>query len=504
MDSNSFNASTTAPSPAQSNGQAAVATGPTVTVIPGDGIGPECVDAAVAIINATGVNITWDEHHAGERVFAAGVASGVPAATIDSINRNRCVLKGPLGTPVGYGEKSANVTLRKLFETYANVRPVRELPGVHTRYSGAGVDLVVVRENVEDLYAGIEHMQSDDVAQCLKVISAKGSEKIVRLAFEYARSEGRRSVACATKANIMKFTEGEVKRTFERIANEYPDIESWHVIIDNACHQLVKKPEQFDVIVTTNMNGDIMSDLTSALVGGLGFAPSANLGNGIAIFEAVHGSAPKYAGKDVINPTAVILSGVMMLKHLGFADAALDVEHAVLTTLAEGGLTGDVVGYDTGLSTSEYTMRIIGNLGKRVDGWVVRTPKPLTMPQVPRDLVLRPATSKEVVGADIFIDSALAPEVLGPKLEQACSVSPLKLKMISNRGTKVYPEGNANIDLVAVHRCRFVTRNAALPATFDDALSLARLINEQVEVCHIERLLRLDGADGFSKAQGED
>jgi len=191
-----------------------------VTVIPGDGIGPECVQATIDVIDATGVGIDWIERHAGERVFRQGVASGVPQETIDSISQTRVVLKGPLGTPVGFGEKSANVTLRKLFETFANIRPVRELPGVTTPYTGQGIDLVVVRENVEDLYAGIEHMQTPDVAQCLKLISAKGSEKIVRLAFEFARAEGRRSVACATKANIMKLTEGELKRTYERIAPE--------------------------------------------------------------------------------------------------------------------------------------------------------------------------------------------------------------------------------------------------------------------------------------------
>jgi len=474
-----------------------------VTVIPGDGIGPECVAAAVEIINATGVGIDWVERHAGERVFKQGIASGVPQDTIDSINSTRVVLKGPLGTPVGFGEKSANVTLRKLFETFANIRPVRELPGVVTPYTGQGIDLVVVRENVEDLYAGIEHMQTPDVAQCLKLISAKGSEKIIRTAFEFARSEGRQSLACATKANIMKLTEGEVKRTFERIAPEYPDIKSWHVIIDNCAHQLVKKPGQFDVIVTTNMNGDIISDLTSALVGGLGFAPSANLGNGIAIFEAVHGSAPKYAGKDVINPTAVILSSVMMLKYLGEFEAAAAIEHAVLTTLLDGKLTGDVVGYDKGVKTSEYTKAVIKNLGRKADGWKVRTAKPIKMPQLSRDQVFRPAKTKEVVGADIFVESAVVPAELGPALEAIAAQAPLKLKMISNRGTKVYPDGNPNIDCVSQHRCRFVTRSGT-PIAFDEALALARRINEKHEVCHIERLLRIDGADGFTKAQGED
>jgi len=474
-----------------------------VTVIPGDGIGPECVAAAVEIVNATGVGIDWIERHAGERVFKQGIASGVPQDTIDSINSTRVVLKGPLGTPVGFGEKSANVTLRKLFETFANIRPVRELPGVATPYSGQGIDLVVVRENVEDLYAGIEHMQTPDVAQCLKLISAKGSEKIIRTAFEFARSEGRQSLACATKANIMKLTEGEVKRTFERIAPEYPDIKSWHVIIDNCAHQLVKKPAQFDVIVTTNMNGDIISDLTSALVGGLGFAPSANLGNGIAIFEAVHGSAPKYAGKDVINPTAVILSSVMMLKYLGEFEAAAAIEHAVLTTLLDGKLTGDVVGYDKGVRTSDYTKAVIKNLGRKAEGWKVRTSKPIKMPELSRNQVFRAAKTKEVVGADIFVESAIVPAELGPALEAIAAQAPLKLKMISNRGTKVYPDGNPNIDCVSQHRCRFMTRSGS-PIAFDDALALARRINEKHEVCHIERLLRIDGADGFTKAQGED
>ena len=331
----------------------------TVTLIPGDGIGPECVVAAQRILEAAGAPIEWDTQEAGAEVFKKGLPSGVPAETMDSIARTKVALKGPLETPVGFGEKSANVTLRKLFETYANVRPVREMPGVKTPYSGRGVDLVVVRENVEDLYAGIEYMQTPGVAECLKLISVKGSEKIVRFAFEYARSEGRESVACATKANIMKMTEGTVKRVFEQAAPDYPDIESWHVIIDNCAHQLVKRPEQFDVIVTTNMNGDIISDLSSALIGGLGYAPSANIGNEIAIFEAVHGSAPKYAGKNVINPTAVILSAVMMLRYLELFEQADAVEHAVGVTLESGVLTGDVVGYDKGASTTDYTDAII-------------------------------------------------------------------------------------------------------------------------------------------------
>src|SRR5438874_2950602 len=390
-----------------------------ITLIPGDGIGPECVEASRRIVEATGAKVAWEVRSAGESIFKKGIPSGVPPETIESIRKTRVVLKGPLGTPVGYGEKSANVTLRKLFETYANIRPVRELPGVPTPYSGRGIDLVVVRENVEDLYAGIEYMQTPGVAECLKLISRKGCEKIVRLAFEFARAEGRKKVACATKSNIMKMTEGYLKRTFEEIAKEYPDIESWHIIVDNCCHQLVKKPEQFDVIVTTNMNGDIMSDLTSALIGGLGFAASANLGNEVSIFEAVHGSAPKYAGKNVINPTAVLGSAILMLRHLGEFDAAVKTENALLVTMEEGKVrTGDVIGYDSGknATTTQFTDEIIKNLGRTSQKFKVRDYKPIKMPQVPADRHLVKPKSRRVAAVDIFVESPHEPEKPGPSV----------------------------------------------------------------------------------------
>ena len=246
-----------------------------------------------------------------------------------------------------------------------------------------GIDLVIVRENVEDLYAGIEYMQTPGVAECLKIISRKGCEKIVRLAFELAKAEGRKKVHCASKSNIMKMTEGLLKRTFEEIAPEYPEFESQHIIIDNCAHQLVKKPEQFDVIVTTNMNGDIISDLSSALIGGLGFAPSANLGTSIAIFEAVHGSAPKYAGKDVINPLAVLFSAVLMLRHLQMFDVASKIEHAVFVTLEEGKfLPRDIVGDEKAVGTKRFTEAIIANLGKQSSNSHIRQYKAIKMPEV--------------------------------------------------------------------------------------------------------------------------
>jgi isocitrate dehydrogenase len=477
----------------------------TITLIPGDGIGPEVVNATRRVIEAVGVSIEWEECEAGASVFRKGIESGVPHETIDSIRRTRVVLKGPLETPVGFGEKSANVTLRKLFETFANIRPVRELPGIPTPYNGRGIDLVVVRENVEDLYAGIEHMQTPGVAQCLKLISRKGSEKVIRLAFELCRAEGRKRIHCATKSNIMKLTEGTMKRTFEEIAKEYPDIESQHIIIDNCAHQLVKRPEQFEVIVTTNMNGDIISDLTSALIGGLGFAPSSNIGNDVAIFEAVHGSAPKYAGKNVINPTAVLGSAIMMLRHIGEFEAAATIEHALLVTLEEGkDRTGDIVGYDKGTSTTAYTDAIIANLGRKAQHWQVREYKPLKIPQRSKDFDLVRPAKRRVIGTDIFIESADDPEIIGQRLEKLCSPTPLKLKMISNRGTKVYTPTGAMTDCVDHFRCRFILRSEDGDLTDAHLIDLLQRFDGQFRWMHVEKLQEFDGEKGFTKAQGED
>jgi isocitrate dehydrogenase len=476
-----------------------------VTLILGDGIGPEVVQSACSIIEATGAPVEWDEREAGAKVFKRGLPSGVPPDTIESIRKTRVVLKGPLETPVGYGEKSANVTLRKLFETYGNIRPAREMPGIKTPYSGRGVDLVVVRENIEDLYAGIEYMETPGVADGLKLISRKGCEKIVRLAFEFARSEGRRHVHCATKSNIMKLTEGMLKRTFEEIAKSYPDIESSHIIIDNCAHQLVKKPEQFDVIVTTNMNGDIISDLSSALIGGLGFAPSANIGNEVAIFEAVHGSAPKYAGKNVINPTAVILTSVMMLRHLGEFDAASTIENAVLVTLEEGKCrTGDVAGYEKGASTTDYTNAIISNLGRKSNRWPVREHRPLQLPQVPGRPDLVVPFERRAVGLDIFVESSENPDTLGPSLEKLVAETPFKLKLISNRGTKVYPAMGAITDCIDLYRCRFLPRNGDGNVTDEQVFGLVQLVAAHHRWAHITKLLEIDGKPGFTKDQGED
>jgi len=500
-----------------------------VTLIPGDGVGPEVVRAARRIIEAAGVAIAWEEAEAGAAVFRRGDTSGVPRETRESIERTRTVLKGPLETPVGFGEKSANVTLRKLFETYANVRPARELPGVPTRYAGEGIDLVIVRENIEDLYAGIEHMQTPDVAQCLKVISRKGSEKVIRYAFELARREGRGRVTCATKANIMKLTEGLFKRVFEAIAPEYAadGIAADHLIIDNVAHQLAKNPAQFDVVVTTNLNGDIISDLASGLVGGLGFAPSGNYGDGVAIFEAVHGSAPKYAGKDVINPTALILSSIMMLRHLGETTAADRIEDAILVTLEEGKvMTADLARQAGGdvehaASTSGFTDEVIANLGRQPGTVRSRSARPAEVgaagAPVPAGAGAPPpvphvrwtygpdaasAVERRTIGVDLFLESWEAPETAGPALE-ALAGEALRLEMISTRGTMVYPPTGISPDAVGLLRARFVARAAGAEVADAEVLALLGRVAERFRWTHLEKLHVFAGEPGFTKAQGQ-
>lgn len=472
-----------------------------VTLIPGDGVGPEVTESARKIVDATGVKIDWEIHEAGAEVFKKGLATGVPDETITSIEQTRVVLKGPLATPIGFGEKSANVTLRKLFETYANIRPVREMPGVPTPYSGRGIDLVVVRENVEDLYAGIEHMETPDVAQTLKLISRKGCEKIVKLAYALAEAENRTNVACATKANIMKMTEGLLKRTFEDIAPEHPEIDSWHVIVDNCAHQLVKRPEQFEMIITTNMNGDILSDLTSALVGGLGFAPSANLGTDVAIFEAVHGSAPKYAGQDTINPTAMILSAVLMLRHIGELEAASSIENSVMATLASGVRTRDVMGDEGSVGTTVYTETIIANLGKSVPEWTARPVKKIVMPVPRKEAAFVIPKSVELIGVDIFFQTEETPDEVGEAAQQLAEGTVLELKMVECRGTQVWPKTRAQLDPTDVMRARFISRGGVI--TSDDILELLGRFGGRFNWVHIEKLRMFDGEPSFSRAQGE-
>ncbi len=313
-----------------------------VTLIPGDGIGPELADAAKVVLAATGIGFDWDEQVAGEATIASE-GTPLPDRVIESIRRNGVGLKGPITTPVGSGFRSVNVALRKELELYANVRPARSMKGVETRYED--IDLIIVRENTEDLYAGVEHMVGPDAAESIKIITRTASQRIVRYAFEYAVRNGRRKVTAVHKANIMKLSDGLFLESAQQVAADYEGRVAFEDrIVDNMCMQLVQKPELYDVLVLPNLYGDIVSDLAAGLVGGLGVAPGANIGEQAAVFEPVHGSAPKYAGQNKANPTALILSAALMLRHLGETDAADTVERAVRDTIADG----TTVTYDLG------------------------------------------------------------------------------------------------------------------------------------------------------------
>ena len=470
-----------------------------ITVIPGDGIGPEVTSAALKVIEATGVMIEPEIRPAGATVFARGIDSGVPPETIESIEKTKVVLKGPLETPIGHGNKSANVTLRTLFETFGNLRPVRELPGVKTPFTGRKLDIVIVRENVEDLYTGIEYMQTPGVAQALKIISRSGCEKIVELAFEFAVAAGRKRVHCATKANILKLTEGMLQHAFEDIAPRYPSIEAKHILIDNCAHQLAMRPEQFDVIVTTNMNGDILSDLTSGLTGGLGFAPSANIGSDVAIFEAVHGSAPDIAGKNIANPTAIILSAAMMLRHIGEGDAANHIEQAVLVALESGVRTGDMPGFGKPISTTEFADLVISNLGKVSDTSAARSFEPVKLPPREKKVAAVAVEARKVTGLDVYVESTLQPQELGEELSARIEGTTFVLHAITNRGNTVYPVKDRAVSLIDQYRCRFLSRDRNADVGDSEILALLTRIGESAQWMHVEKLQQFDGEDGFSR-----
>ena len=479
-----------------------------VTALPGDGIGPEVMAATIEILAAAGAPIDWEMAEAGAKVFEKGLATGVPRDTLDSIAANGLALKSPLETPVGYGGKSANVTLRKHFELYANIRPVRELPGITTPYTGRGIDMVIVRENVEDVYAGIEHMQTTTVAQCLKLMTAPGCERIIRAAFGLAVAEERKQVTTATKANIMKLTEGMMKRMAEKVGAEFPEIRQNHIIIDNCAHQLVIAPEKFDVIVTSNMNGDIISDLAAGLVGGLGIAPSANLGDHAAMFEAVHGSAPDIAGKGLANPTALLSAAIMMLRHIGAFAVAETIEQALFITLAEGkNLTGDLSPRGHGVGTAAFTEQVIANLG-RVSNLPSRHYKTLELKTWPELTAHTEPNTRELVGIDVFLETGLGAEQLGRALTAVAEDSPFRLNGISNRGVQVYPPSGGQTFLVDHFACRFMFKHP-IPLTSSTAEGqpeisyLVQRIGAKFTWMHIEKLQRFDGKDAFERPQGE-
>ena len=472
-----------------------------ITVAHGDGIGPEIMAATLDVLAAAGARIAPEPVEIGEAMYHRGHSSGIPPALWDSLRRTRVLLKGPITTPQGGGYKSLNVTLRKTLGLFANVRPVRaHAPFVPSRHPG--LDLVIVRENEEDLYAGIEHRQTEEVYQCLKLITRPGCERIVRHAFELARAEGRAKVTCMTKDNIMKLTDGLFHRVFDEVAAAYPEIRAEHMIIDIGAARLAAAPERFDVIVTPNLYGDILSDIAAEIAGSVGLAGSANIGESAAMFEAIHGSAPDIAGQDRANPSGLLGGAVMMLAHIGQGEVAARINDAWLRALEDGVATADIAREGTvPVGTRAFARAVIDRLGEGPRQLPRTRHLAPPRPASPARALARPPARKERVGVDVFVDApGVAPEALAARLRTS-EVPPLRLQMITNRGVKVWPEGHPDTFCTDHWRCRFIA-DAAIPQA--DVVDLLRdLDHAGVDVIKTELLFTFDGAPGFSLGQGQ-
>lgn len=474
-----------------------------VTVAHGDGIGPEIMDATLEIIKASGAPVEFEEIEIGEKVYLSGEMSGISKDSWETIRRNKAFLKAPITTPQGGGYKSLNVTIRKSLGLFANVRPCKTFKPYIPAYCG-DMDMVVVRENEEDLYAGIEHQQTGEVVQCLKLISEPGCEKIVRYAFEYARNYNRKKVTCMTKDNIMKHTDGLFHDVFNRIAKEYPDIETEHRIIDIGSAVVATRPDILDVVVTTNLYGDIISDIMAQVAGSVGLSGSSNIGHGRGMFEAIHGSAPDIAGKNIANPSGLLHGAILMLDYLGLSEYAVKIEGATLKTLEEGIHTADL--YQEGLSTKkvgtkEFAQSVIERLGQMPSKIEVkqRNVKPIEI-----DIKKSEPKPKKLVGVDLFIDwdsEDRNPDTLGKILEDN-STNKLKLKMITNRGVKVYPGGIPETFKTDHWRCRFVPKSGDV--NNKDILDLMTSIgNGGCDIIKTENLYEIAGERAYSLGQGE-
>ena len=478
-----------------------------ITVTYGDGIGPEIMRAVLAILQEAGARLDIETIEIGQSVCARGVTAGIEASAWESLRRTRVFLKAPITTPQGGGLKSLNVTIRKSLGLYANVRPcVAYAPFIHTRHPA--MDVVIVRENEEDLYAGIEHRQTDEVMQCLKLISRPGCEKIVRYAFEYAKLNGRKKVTCFTKDNIMKLTDGLFHKVFDEIALKYPGIENEHWIVDIGAAKLADTPETFDVIVMPNLYGDILSDVAAQIAGSIGLAGSANIGEQGAMFEAIHGSAPTIAGQDSANPSGLLLSAVMMLVHIGQGDVATRIHNAWLCTIEDGIHTGDI--FTAGVSskrvgTHEFAEAVVSRLGqepKTLSPVAYVTGERLVSPQP--GMLRRPPAKKEMVGVDVFLHwREGAPDALGSLLSVADS-EVLRLVMITNRGVKVWPGGLPETFCTDHWRCRFMARTPDSTIQHTDILELLQRVTDLgLDFIKCENLCHFDGEPGFTLGQGQ-
>ncbi len=478
-----------------------------ITVAFGDGIGPEIMGATINILEAAQANLAYDTIEIGEKIYQSGNLAGIEEKSWDLLRKNKVFLKAPITTPQGGGFKSLNVTVRKSLGLYANVRPCRSYaPFVKTKHPK--MDLVIIRENEEDLYAGIEHRQTDEVYQCLKLITRPGCEKIVRYAFEFAKRNNRKKVTCFSKDNIMKMTDGLFHKIFDEIAKEYPGIENEHWIVDIGAAKLADTPEAFDVIVMPNLYGDILSDVAAQIAGSVGLAGSANIGESCSMFEAIHGSAPRRAGQNLANPSGLLLGAVQMLVHLGDGETAGKIHNAWLKTMEDGLHTYDI--FQEGVSkkklgTKEFAQAVIERLGEMPKSFAnVHYPK-----EKPLDLKYKRNPShkraqKDLIGVDIFVqEDNRNPTILAENLLYAIRNLPLDLQMVTNRGVKVWPKGLSETFCTDHWRCRFVTKNGGISNPGVIWMLLKALSENGVEVIKSENLYLFDGEKGYSLGQGQ-
>jgi isocitrate dehydrogenase len=483
-----------------------------IAVAKGDGIGPEIMDAVIHIFEANQVPLEYEIVDMGKWVFDKGFSNGMTPESQQVIEELGILFKGPMETPKGKGVKSINVTARKTWNTYANKRVFQSLHGVDTVFSKAGIpiDITIVRENIEDTYGGIEHLPTHDVALSRRFITRPGSLQVIRYAFEMAKKNGAHRITCGHKANIMKLTDGLFLECFQEVAREYPELKSDDVIVDDLAMKLVVKPQEFDVVVLTNLQGDIISDLCAGLVGGLGFAPSANIGDHISIFEAVHGTAPDIAGKNIANPTALLLSGIAMLRHLGLMKNAAVIENALLYTLEQGIHTGDFGDKKIpGKNTSEFAQAIIDNFGKTPEHGAKPvmpnmhvTPTVFKMDQNQMMVSVDESEIKEyIVGVDMFIESSEQPEFIAKKCLRHGGVK-FKLINISNRGTQVWPTGSVYTNLVNQYNARFESIDGS-PLVQQDIIGLYVSLSGDFKIGSLELLNVMGGKKAYSLAQGQ-
>ena len=475
-----------------------------ISVAKGDGIGPEIIDAVLAVFSAAKVPLEYDFVAMGKGVYDQGYTTGMTDEAKKSVESTGILFKGPMETPKGGGVKSINVTARKTWNTHSNIRKFQTIKGVDTVFSKAGIpiNLTIVRENIEDTYGGIEHYMTKDVAVSRRIISRPGSEQVIRSAFETAIKEGYSTVTCGHKANIMKLTDGMFLDTFYEIAKLYPQIKAEDIIVDALCMKLVYAPQTFECIVLTNLQGDIVSDLCAGLVGGLGFAPSANLGDHIKIFEAVHGTAPDIAGQNKANPTSLLLSGTLMLNQMGLEHYGTAIRDALLSAIDKGVHTGDF-GADRSASvgTMEFAQAIIKelDLSKITDSNPEKYHKPTMLAQ--NKMMVSSDETIETVGIDLFIESEQQAGEIAT-IVKAYLDSDMELTTITNRGTQVWPEGSVFTDLVDTYVVR-IEKNTTAEIKKKKFMEQAIRLYDYLNIGSIEMLITIDGKRKYSLAQGQ-